>query len=544
MNQQISSDDVRDAIASQELPDEDDLNALHAQLGLQNNVTAMDVARGKAKAYGPMPKKGKKKKKKNKVTSSQTPLTSNVHEGEIKEELDAQEVIRKSYKENARQVQEAGKIETPLNHDHSNDYSSRPLKEDQEDPKKKEFYEGMDKSNTYESEDDIVTDNGEYYGLKVPKSQEYDGGADESVASPEDDKKMKEKSGAAQVKTKRNKRKKQHGSKPKVTEPEKYSDLTDFENIEIDLDTVEYVTDDNLEEMIVSNEEYVSHNQPTYESVLNQSGFIAHMTSLTLSDLATVIGSVNDDYESIRNMYEMMYHKINNTSIGKLTFEEYLDLVSLQDVETLQAGIFFATYPEPTTFDFTCQSCNKAITDFPVPNSNMTIINKSDALEKRQDIIHHSVNNRSELNKYSTLNKVKQVLLPKTKTIIEIRTPSLRDNLNINFRMQKNPDTVQAVQLMLFTKTVSVIDRKYYHEKGKVRYLKMEKLNDIYNALKKLNIDDLKILTDLITEYSMRYTVDYGLTGIECPHCHHINNDIDVDMEELLFQTTLKRLQN
>lgn len=545
MNQDISSDDVRDAIASQEMPDEDGLNEIHARLGLQNNVSAMDVARGKAQAFGPMPKKNKNKKGKkgkNKVTSSQAPLTSNTV-NEKSKELDAQEVIRNSYKEDASQIQNAGDIDTPLTHKNHKNRSSNPMMEDPK-PKKDDFYEGMDESNTYEEVGDLTSNNGEYYGVKTPHVDEFDGVADKDIANEKDDNELKKKSGAAQVKSKKGKKKKHHTSKPKVTEPESYSDLTDFENIEIDLNTVEYVSDDNLEETLKSNEEYVSHNQPTYESVLNQSGFIAHMTSLTLSDLATVIGSVQDDYESTRNMYEMIYHKIHNTSIGKITFEEYLDLVSMQDIETLQAGIFFATYPEPTSFDFTCQHCNKEVKEFPVPNSNMTIINKSDSLEKRQDIIHNSVHNRSTLNKYSTLNKVKQVLLPKTKTIIEIRTPSLRDNLNINFRMQKNPDAIQAVQLMLFTKSISIIDRKHYHETGKVRYLKMEKLNDLYNTLKKLNIDDLKILTDLITEYSMRYTVEYGLSGVECPHCHYLNDNIDVDMEALLFQTTLKRLQN
>lgn len=547
MNQEISSDDVREAIAQQELPDEDELNALHARLGLQNNVSAMDVARGKAQAFGPMqPKKNNKnkKKKKNKVkttqSSTQSPLTSNTTNVQP-EELDAQEIIRQSYKEDASQIQKAGEIETPLNH--KRDRSSKPMQEDPK-PKKEDFYEGMDKEDTYTAMGDITSENGEVYGVKIPETTTDDGVADESIASDKDDKEMQERSGAARVKSKKGKKKKNHSSKPKVTEPASYNDLTEFENIEIDLDTVEYVSDDNLEETLKSNQEFVAHNQPTYESVLNQSGFIAHMTSLTLSDIANVIGSVQDDYESTRNKYEMIYHKIHNTSIGKITFEEYLDLVSMNDIETLQAGIFFATYPEPTAFDFTCQSCDKEITEFPVPNSNMTIINKTESIEKRQDIIHNSVHNRSTLNKYSTLNKVKQVVLPKTKTIIEIRTPSLRDHLNITFRMQRNPDAVQAVQLMLFTKSISIIDRKYYHETGKVRYLKMTKLNDLYNSLKKLNIDDLKILTDLITEYSMRYTVDYGINGVECPHCHYLNKNIEVDIESLLFQTTLKRLQN
>lgn len=615
------------------LPSDVELDQIHAQLGLPNQVNAMDYARGDAKLYGvqdrdedgnvispretqqvgtgqapvkqrrknpmlhptepveeataspqeytfaaksfakeenkeqaerlakeeeaktPAKKKNSTSNKSKKKTSNkrkkQQPKKSNTNSGE----MDANEIIRQNRKKQQQEAN-ADDVMTPANRKEFEkthpDISYSEKDPGLKDVKKKNHKDKNDafyKDNKPEKAlKDKNLDPSDPKDLKVSKtkSTDFKNADKDSLPYLSSDKETEELSKKTGVKIEKASLKDKIYQVPDIEnrEDDTLGAFDDLSNLNISLDSVEYVdsSDEDYDEIINDNLDYQLRTQPTHETVLNQSGYIAFMNSLTLTDFETIIGSTDDDYNAQKTRYEMFYRRMSNTNVGKITFDEFLDMTALNDIESLYAGLFFVTYPEPTKFDFTCQVCGKDVKNLPVPNSNLMVIHKTEALEQRNDIIK-DVHDKADLDKYSTLTKTKKILLPKSKAIIEVKTPSLRTYLNMLFSMENQPDDEQAIQLLLFCDTISVIDLKFYKESGSVRYLKMSKLNDRYKFLKRLNIDDLRALTEVITSYAMRYAVEYGINQVECPHCQGVNNNISIDMESLVFQTTLRKLQ-
>jgi len=525
-----------------------DLSVLHAKLGLTDQMDATDFVTGKTKTKNGIiqydnqnqPKAGEGKKVTNSSMSSTKPANKkksskkhrNQHKQQPKKQTTDQQV--------AANKQKYGSIQnTPDSEVPSAQY--QPNKTN--DPNYDQFYDSYDKSKGMRDVGEIVEVE-TIHGVKVPKIVSASGdlvpyfGEKKGSLS---DKEEAKKTGAYDIKTQPpGTIKGQVNQAP--TEPEYYDDLPDFSNIDINLDQVEYVDEDkDLSSMIKDNFDYRLKSRPTTETVLNQSGYVAFMLSLTLNDISTVLNSVEESYTSLKDKYEMLYNKMQTSNVGKFTFEEFLDATALTDVDSLYYGLFCTTYPEATKFDFKCQNCGKDIKGFPVPNAALTIIHSDDALEKREKIVKN-IEDKVALARYSTLNKVKQVLLPHSKTIINIRTPSLRNHLNIMYNLQDEPSSQEAFNLLLFCKDISVIDLKHYKETKKIQYIKTDDMQQEYDILRQMNIKDFKVLAEVISDWSMAYAVDYGIGKVECPFCHETNTDIQVDIEKLVFRQTLEQL--
>lgn len=319
-----------------------------------------------------------------------------------------------------------------------------------------------------------------------------------------------------------------------------------LDNINIDLDNIEFVDgdkEDKLDAVVSKSLDNVFDNVPVTETVLNQSGYIANFKSLSFQDITTVLSSQQGTFASEYQLYRIFYNNLVSTNIAnKLSFEDFLDITATTDTESIEYGIFSSTFPEETTFDLKCTDCHKKIERYPISNTNLLIIDRTDSIEQREKIIH-GISNAESLSQNSLIDKTKRIVLPESKIVVDIQTPTLHDHLDILGTVENKIDNPFAFELVPYIRSISTPDIESYKATHKLRYIKSDDYNNIYKLAGHLRSNDAIILSNAINDYSLKYSVTYGIKEVVCPHCGYINHNVSIDMDDLLFHVALLGLK-
>lgn len=309
--------------------------------------------------------------------------------------------------------------------------------------------------------------------------------------------------------------------------------------IQVDLNNIELV-DDKEEIDKIEDFEFVLNGKPSFQVILNQSCYIAHMQGLTLEDINMINNSTGGIYESQQRIYQTLYNLINTTSVGKPAFKDWLSITSYFDLPTLYYGIYMQTFPGKTDFTITCGHCNQKI-DVKVDNESFISV-KDDSIYDNMNSIIENVRNPKEIIKHSLVNKFERTLLPETKIIVEVQTPSLNDHLNLlsSVRPEKLEEMGSLLMTLLFVKKIYFPDIKLLKETNKLKYFTVIKKNDIYRILKDLGVEDIKTLGNSIQNRIDTYNVEYKIKSFPCTNCNEPLGDIPIDMEDLLFREILQ----
>ena len=91
--------------------------------------------------------------------------------------------------------------------------------------------------------------------------------------------------------------------------------------------------------------------------VLPISGFTVTMSGCSTYELLTLITDEGNPVELQRSKWSLIHSKIVDTSIGKLSFDDFLNNVAQMEYDVLVYGILCASYPEKDKFPLKCPKC-------------------------------------------------------------------------------------------------------------------------------------------------------------------------------------------
>lgn len=318
-----------------------------------------------------------------------------------------------------------------------------------------------------------------------------------------------------------------------------------FSTSDINLDEITFVENDSGEESVIKNITEVGQMRPRFETTLFQSGYSAEFQALTFYDLSSVLTSRDETYTSFYNIYRTYYNSMVSTNLGgRMEFTDFLSNTALTDVDSIDYALYAATYPEESKFDFTCAYCEELNESVSVTPSDLQQIRRSDAMVARENTLSKANINRNNLAEYSGIKEVKRILLEDSGYVIDVRIPTLRNNLDLMGNLEKTPDNEEAFQFMRFVSAVAVPDIQTYNQTGDLKYIRSTNYDSIYRILYNLSIDDTKKLATSVADFSMQYTPTYGIAEHTCEFCGKINHDITIDMDELVFSAALQRIAN
>lgn len=328
--------------------------------------------------------------------------------------------------------------------------------------------------------------------------------------------------------------------KPQVILPEernsykKVVDNNPLDKIVVDLNTIEIVEKSPLEQ--INDFNTVFKNTSVYQIVAVQSGYSGEMSALTMKDINSINNSNVDLYNHKKKLYAAIHDHLENTSVGKLGFTDWLKITSYHDIETFLYGIYCQTFPEKNEFDVTCGSCKKN-TNLIVNNETLVETRNQGLVMMKIDEIISNIHKAEELVGRSLVHTSSRIMLPESKIIVNIHTPSLWDHLEMLRTLDQNllNNYATTLGLMLFTKNVYMMDVARTLSTNKPSYYELKDKAKILDTFTKLSIKDGKYLEDSINERSEKYEISYSVKNAKCMHCGDSLGNIPISMENALF---------
>lgn len=275
-----------------------------------------------------------------------------------------------------------------------------------------------------------------------------------------------------------------------------------------------------------------------FQIIAAQSGYMAKVAPLVHKDTVSLLYSNLSRYEYKKAVFKVIYDKIVSISSGRVDFETWLKNTSVEDIETFYYGIYCATFPDEGVFTFSCPNCGNS-RDLSVKHSNL--FKTADNVEMKKLISNVSKNSNDEASrqKYSLVGKTEAFQLPDSGIIMEIRTPSLWDSLEI---LRVVPERVidrdtTSVTNMLYVKKFLI------PSKQKGGYIEQTDSQELLRIIDNLSIDDASELQSLVSERVDNHRITYSIKNIKCPDCGKVVEDIPVSIEDILFTLIFEKTQ-
>lgn len=310
-----------------------------------------------------------------------------------------------------------------------------------------------------------------------------------------------------------------------------------IQNMNFDINNVEL--SDSLNSLEKRNNfNIIFSSRPAFQVKLAQSCYTVFMESLTLPEIEGYVNSTMDTYNTKRRLYELIYSKIQRTSIGKISFDNFLDITSFLDLNSLMYGIYMQTFPGKLSLTLTCGSCKQKF-KADIPNDSI-IYSKDENIFERYNQISEC-KTIQEVSAGSLLNYNERIILDQCKAYIDLRIPSLREHLDLMLSINEDRlnEISSSVSRMLFISDIKILNVPESIAKGKPIHYSETDLGNKIDFIGRLSIPDAEQLGDAMEEKINKYSVDFAIQSFDCPHCKKALGNIPLDIEEVLFQKML-----
>ncbi len=289
-----------------------------------------------------------------------------------------------------------------------------------------------------------------------------------------------------------------------------------------------------------------SRNEATTQIIMPNTGMAAAMkgySSPELRNIATTLNSM-DAYRAAEYRFNQMFSKIADTSIGPMSYEEFLRCTSLLEINIIYFGLFCSTYQDSNKYPMRCtnKGCGSQF-EYEYPNSRLMFIDDKHEVTAESILsVVKGINNAKDLLENSEVNTIERVYLDHCKTIVDLRHPSLWNELNDvlqNVTQQMMTEDEVTVNILPFIENVYVLDPV------DGQYIALEDFEDKFAELSSLDEhDDVKLSTH-IEKIIDKYHIKFGFRDVVCPHCNKKIEDMEIpSMETLLFTTHQLRTSN
>jgi len=288
-----------------------------------------------------------------------------------------------------------------------------------------------------------------------------------------------------------------------------------------------------------------------YSVVLLHSGYKANMLGLCYLDKSRLNTVAEDPYSDRIRLYKIIYEKIESMTGGKPSFEKWLKMTALADIEPLLYGIYAASYPTSQPFEVTCNKCGNTIRVNTDPESIIaTFENKS--YEEINNILYN-VKTHEEIKQFAPMYKEKILPIVEKRSVITVREPSLEDYLNLirffNGKEQDYKNFESMIERTLYVKSILIPDIAANQRDGTKAMVKVDDTNLIVRFLSSLMTDaSVTLLDNTLTSLNSEYDVDFEIPKFKCNNlikdengkitseaCDNDIGPIDLNLENLLF---------
>ena len=277
------------------------------------------------------------------------------------------------------------------------------------------------------------------------------------------------------------------------------------------------------------------------------SGFKAQMKGLSYGEYADIALSMeNVKFDQYYKRLSIIYNHMTNISRGDFKdFEDFLKHFSYTDISLALYGLYISTEKETQEIPLRCgnKECGKTF-NWEYNTRNILRLERcaDKSLKKMEEVATAKPSDYDKIAENAAVNNSKYVELPDSKVVCEMGVASAYDFL-YNFIPLMNEETfkdafgndasqvyMDNVLLLTSVRSVDVPD-------GEGGYIHCTGYKDILDAIYYIGPNDIKYLAAQTAKIQSLWEVTYSLGDTKCPHCGAVTKNLDVSMDDLVFQT-------
>lgn len=270
--------------------------------------------------------------------------------------------------------------------------------------------------------------------------------------------------------------------------------------------------------------------------VLPISGFTATVSGCSTYELLTLITDDGNPVELQRSKWSLIYSKIVDTSIGKMSFDEFLNNVAQMEYDVLVYGILCASYPEKDKFPLRCPKCG---TQFEHEYDIRTLLRAENMSEKLMETVAHVVDcsvreeDAKECHEESLLNQDLVIKLPESGYIFNLGVQTAHDFI------ENSVDAIDRLDQKYSQSAIigSAVRRIFIEDPEDGEYFEIDDTEDIIETIYSLQNTDLVVLGKKIGELVDGMSFEFGLMNVDCTNnkCRQHTNAVPIEIDTILF---------
>lgn len=280
----------------------------------------------------------------------------------------------------------------------------------------------------------------------------------------------------------------------------------------------------------------------SFKIVMPQSAYKVNVKALNHHDISSIINDESDPYEYRRKLYYLIYEKLERNEItNNISFEKWLSVTSVEDVDTLFYGLYAATFKDNGVFTMDCPKCGETHT-YSISHTSLIHADNSKDMDARIRKINEKVETIKDMEALTLvgLDKGSAIKLPESEMIASIRVPSLLDSLELMrlTGIEDIEDNAESIVLMLYIHTLFIPD-------GNGAYYDIIDRKEIIKYVKEMSIVDAGSLIKTIEKLILDKKISYAIKQLKCPTtgCGAVYNNIPVSIEDILFTQIIEKTQ-
>jgi hypothetical protein len=277
---------------------------------------------------------------------------------------------------------------------------------------------------------------------------------------------------------------------------------------------------------------------PKFKVSLLTSGYSVLLEAFNYADNASLATETTDSYTKMKNLYKSIYNKICEWSCTPMSFPEFLENTAYSDLDTLEYGVYSATYPGSSEFEINCSECNFNNKINITPNqliqkpSEETFGAMRDQLRKEWD------NKGTGVPLSGFLQEEKYIRLPDSKMIVVLQLTSLQNFLSTTQKIHELFSSRKGIKenggKEIIASTCSSI-KNIFVEVSPENSVEVNAFSDIFDIIKAATTNDSTFLTKNVRDLNKNIRLDYTIPSFKCVSCNKLNDENKMNFENALF---------
>lgn len=280
------------------------------------------------------------------------------------------------------------------------------------------------------------------------------------------------------------------------------------------------------------------------ERVLINSGFIVTLKAATSLEMATIFSSPTSNDVDWEKEYIFCYEHTVGTSLGNLSYNEFVSRVAPTDIETILFGIYEISETDERKVSINCGQndggCGRTY-EVTVPINTLPNLDAltPESRERINQIIaaKNSPEETRRIVKNSPPSIAKYVQCGDR--ILTVRTTT--GNMMIE-RVERIDDIAETYNnaiiplLTLYVESITISFKE--REDAEPQDYLIDTLDILCEELSKLTDEEIEMIKEIILNDLVEYpTITYSIKGpCVCPHCGNVKDSIPSPISDLVFQ--------